>query len=185
MSAKTALLVMDVQEAATGKNAKIGFGYNRCGNYITNINHLISYGQKIGWEICYIAAVIEWHDLLAAAITRFAFMRGSEGIKFDERLNIVSGSIFEKGRPDSLSSHKLMDFLKEKGVERLVLCGLAADACVSATAISAAKKGCRVTIVPDCTFAITDEAAKKAFEKLSKQGIIIEKMSDMISTLPP
>ena len=107
MSDKTALLVMDVQKAATGKDAKIGSGYDRCGDYITDINHLISYGQKTGWEICYVASVIEWHDLLAAAITRFAFMRGCDGIKFDERLNIIGSSIFEKRMPDALSSQNL------------------------------------------------------------------------------
>jgi hypothetical protein len=86
----------------------------------TAVENLISYGQKTGWEICYVAEVIEWRDLLAAAITRFAFMRGCDGIKFDERLNIIGSSIFEKRMPDALSSHKLTIFLKEKGIERLV-----------------------------------------------------------------
>ena len=179
MPDKTALLVIDIQKGATGKAARIRFGYDRCGDCITNINYLILYGQKIGWEICYVAAVIEWHNLLAAAFTLFAFMRGSDGIKFDERLNVINSNVFEKGRPSALSSLKLINFLKEKGIERLVLCGLAADACVSATAISAVQKGYNVTVVSDCTIALTAERAKRAFEKLSKQGISIENTSDL------
>ena len=176
---KTALLVIDIQKAATGKGAKIKFGFARGGDYITNINRLISYGQKIGWEICYVAAVIEWHDLLAAAFTRFAFMKGSDGIKFDERLNVINNNVFEKRRPSALSSRKLVDFLKVKGIEQLVLCGLAADACVSATAISAIQKGYNVTVVSDCSVGFTDERAKVAFEKLAKQGIKIENTSEI------
>jgi len=58
MPDKTALLVIDIQKAATGKEAKNPFRYDRCGDYITNINRLISFGQNVGWDICYIAEVV-------------------------------------------------------------------------------------------------------------------------------
>ena len=177
---KTALIVVDVQRVVTNKEDKLKFGYNRCGDCIMNINRLIAYGQKMGWDIIYVTHATPWYFPVHAAVTGFRFMKGSENARFDERLQVVSNNIFEKMTGSAFSSGKLKKLLKKNGIEKVMVCGLAADACVSATAKSAHAKGYKTTVVTDSCISKTDERAKAAFEKLAAEEIEIETTSNIV-----
>jgi len=179
-NSKTALIVIDVQKAVTDKEDRLKFGYNRCGDCIMNINRLISYGQKHGWEIIYVIHSTPWYHLLPAAFTGFRFMQGSENVEFDERLHLAGKNIFEKIFGSALTNGKLRKLLKKNGIEKIILCGLAADACVSATARGALARSYKVTVVSDSCIAKTEERAKSAFEKLAKEEIEIETTSNIV-----
>jgi nicotinamidase-related amidase len=96
MPGNTALLVIDVQRAATGKEGKVTLGYERCVECISRINLLIDHANREGWDICCVAHVTPWYHLLPAAVTHFAFMRGSEGAALDERLDVVADERYTK-----------------------------------------------------------------------------------------
>src|SRR6184192_228356 len=54
-------------------------------------------------------------------------------------------------RDDAGAATGLAGYLRERGVERLYVCGLARDYCVRATAIDGARAGFRVFVVDDLT----------------------------------
>jgi nicotinamidase-related amidase len=182
---KVALLVIDVQKVVTGRDAKIPFGYERCGDCINVANKLIAHAREKGWGIYYVAEATAWHQFIPAAVTHFNFMKGSEGVKFDERLDVVNGHVYNKMFASALSNRHLRKELEAHRFERLVLCGLAADKCVAATARSAIAKGFRVTIASDATIAETDEKAREVYEELEKIGVQVEETSRLLTTWTP
>ena len=62
-------------------------------------------------------------------------------------------------RDDAGLSTGLAGYLRERGIERLYVCGLARDYCVRATAIDGAREGFEVLVVDDLTRAV-DPASK-------------------------
>jgi nicotinamidase/pyrazinamidase len=86
----------------------------------------------------------------------------SEGARFHPELNLPEDSvIFSKGmhpgRNDSYSASQaitddglnLHEFLKQNGIRRLYVCGIATDHCVRATVLDALADGFAVTLLKD------------------------------------
>ena len=180
---KTALLVIDVQEGVTGKDGKFGFGYERSGDFIANMNRLVTHAKEAGWEVCYVAEVTHWYFAVPAFMTHFAFMKGSDGAKLDSRLVVAGDNYFEKVRASAFTNKNLVKFLEDKGIERLVVCGLAADACAGATAKSAVVKGYRVTVASDACMAETDAKAQGAFQELEAMDVRLASTTTIL-TIP-
>lgn len=177
---KTALIVVDVQNAVTNKEDIFKFGYNRCGNCIINMNRLIAYGEKMGWEVVFSALSMPWYRILAAALKRFAFTKGSENVKLDERLQAVSKNIFERTSANALSNSKLRKFLKEKGIEKVMVCGLPTESRVVATARGAHARGFKVTVVSDACISRFVDRAETALGKLPAEEIEVETVSNIV-----
>jgi nicotinamidase-related amidase len=181
MADNTALLVIDVQEGVTGLGGRFDFGYERSGDFIANMNRLVGHAREAGWETCYVAEVTHWYLAVPAFMTHFAFMKGSEGAKLDSRLEVVTDNYFEKVRASAFTNKKLVRFLEDKEIERVVVCGLAADGCAGATAKSAIVKGYRVTVASDACMAQTDAKARGAFEGLESIGVRIASTTGILT----
>lgn len=67
----------------------------------------------------------------------------------------------------------LGDVLRERGVRRLYVCGLALDYCVRYSALDAVRAGMEVTLLVDATRAVNVELhdAEKAIEDLVRAGV--------------
>ena len=166
MPRKTSLLVIDVQNSAAAADGKVTVGCERCDAPIGNMNTLIELAGREGWDIYYVAHVTPWYHFLPAAVTHFAFMKGSEGARFDRRLDVVNEAVFTKMFGSALSNFRLRRLLKDTGVRSVVLCGLATDACVYASA--------------DACVGRTDEAAAEACAVMDTRGIVIARTSDLL-----
>lgn len=85
--------------------------------------------------------------------------------------------IFKKG--DKVDEHpysgfgakELDKFLKERGVDELIICGLALDYCVKDTALDAIKLGYTTTLMLDCTKSIANP--NKTITELYNAGVNI------------
>lgn len=67
-------------------------------------------------------------------------------------------------------SSELASFLRARGVDRVVVVGLAGDYCVSATAVSAADHGFKTAVLLSGTRSISDEKAGECWENLREKG---------------
>ena len=76
-------------------------------------------------------------------------------------------------RDDAGSGTGLAGFLRERGIERLYVCGLARDYCVRATAIDGARAGFRVAIVDDLTRAVDPSSRARVDHELSEAGVSV------------
>jgi nicotinamidase/pyrazinamidase len=114
-------------------------------------------------------------------------LQGSEGAQFHPALAVDQAQlIIRKGfRPqidsysafyenDKTTSTGLTGYLRERGLSRVFLCGLATDFCVAYSAIDASKHGFTVAVFLDASRAIDmDGSLNKATTNMLESGVLL------------
>jgi nicotinamidase/pyrazinamidase len=160
--AKTALVVVDVQNDFAHPDG--GLYVKGGGDVVPIINHAIEGAREGGAIVVYTA---DWHP---ASTPHFAKDGGiwpvhcvmdTWGAEFHEDL-VVDGPVVRKGSngEDGYSGFFMRDhdtgqtietelagLLRQRGVTHLVVCGLATDYCVNATALDGMKEGFKVRVL--------------------------------------
>ena len=95
------------------------------------------------------------------------------GLRLPDSATVISKADSEE--KDAYSGFEGTDLaarLEETGVDRIVVCGLATDYCVRATALDGLKAGLAVTVVEDAVRGVDVQPgdAEKALAKLQKAG---------------
>ena len=130
-----------------------------------------------------ILATQDWHPKKTAHFEEWPIhcVAGSRGVDFPEELHKEKiNQIFYKGtgnKDDGYSGFEatnieLVNYLKEKGISKLYLCGIALEYCVKSTALDALKEGFEVTLIKDAiaNFAREQEKIGQEYEELQKAG---------------
>lgn len=91
----------------------------------------------------------------------------------DDVIKVSKGVRFDKDQYSALDDTGLGMYLRDRGVRRLWLTGLALDVCVRATALAAAEEGFDVCLVEDGTRAIEAEGARRTLEEARAAGIAV------------
>ena len=65
----------------------------------------------------------------------------------------------------------LAQILKERGVKRVYICGVATEYCVKATALDAVKNGFETYLLRDAVKGITKEGELEALEEMKRAGV--------------
>lgn len=112
----------------------------------------------------------------------------SQGSQFQEDIKIPGDApVFKKGKDPEVDSYSgffdnkkghstgLGDFLKEKGVDEVFICGLAADVCVKFTALDSVELGFQTNLIADGTAAVNMnlDDYDKALIEMNKKGVNI------------
>ena len=108
----------------------------------------------------------------------------TDGSAFHRDLRVDADLIIRKGFRPEIDSYSaffendhttptgLAGYLRERGVEKLVMVGLALDFCVRFSAVDAAKLGFDVAVVEDCCRAIDlDGSLATAIEEMDATGV--------------
>lgn len=118
----------------------------------------------------------------------FHCLAGTKGAEFSDRLHAQHvHEIVSKGtdpKTDGYSGFAGTDLerqLRERGVSRVFVCGLATDYCVKATAVEARDRGFDVVVLTDAIAAVNlqpgDEAA--ALREMQTRGAVLATTSDL------
>ncbi len=92
-------------------------------------------------------------------------MKGTEGAEIVEELSPEEGDVvFEKRAFDAFTNPSLDQELRGRGVDELVMTGVATNICVQNTAADAFYKGYRLTVVEDCTAAPSEEEHREGLK---------------------
>ncbi len=102
---------------------------------------------------------VELHDALAGQAFDAVFDKGEYAAAY---------SGFE-GR--SAQGRGLADFLRERGVDAVEVCGIATDHCVRATALDAAAAGFATTVLLDLTAAVSPDRVEVTLAELRAAGV--------------
>ncbi len=73
----------------------------------------------------------------------------------------------------------LAEILREKGVKRVYVCGVATEYCVKATALDAVKHGFETYLLTDAIKGINPEDERKALEELQRAGVKLTSCSSI------
>lgn len=118
---------------------------------------------------------------------------GTQGAEFVKGLDVEKiTKIFHKGVDKQVDSYSgffdndqrhdtgLGDYLKEQGVDEVVLAGLATDYCVKFTALDAVKLGFRTTLIKEGVRGVelNQGDCEKAIAEMQKAGVAIMSIND-------
>jgi len=120
-------------------------------------------------------------------------VQGSHGAEFHSDLGTPAKDevIVQKGTDASIDSYsgfwdngrkketKLEQYLKDKNVSRVYICGLATDYCVSYSALDAVTAGFETYVLWDACRGITAEGTEAQKQKMIKAGISIITSDDL------
>lgn len=106
---------------------------------------------------------------------------GTPGASFHPELDVAPlEAVFSKGEYSAAYSGfegsdpagvSLADWLRTHGVSTVVVCGIATDHCVRATALDAAREGFAVTVLLDLTAGVSPATVETALGELRAAGV--------------
>ena len=116
---------------------------------------------------------------------------GSHGSEFHDNLTFRDFSaVFYKGQYAPAYSafegvtddgEKLSEWLRERGVDHVDVCGIATDYCVRATALDAAREGFTTTVLMDLTAAVDPKRIPEISAELATAGVMINESPSAIA----
>lgn len=108
---------------------------------------------------------------------------GTGGVEFHDRLTFRDfDAVFDKGEyaaaysgfeGRSADGSALADWLREHGVDKVDVCGIATDYCVRATAIDAAAEGFGTTVLVDLTAAVAPARLSETLSAMTDAGVTV------------
>ena len=108
---------------------------------------------------------------------------GSPGAEFHDNLTVRDfDAVFYKGEYEPAYSafegatedgQRLSDWLRERAVDQVDVCGIATDYCVRATALDAVGEGFQTTVLLDLTAAVAPERVPEISTELRAAGVTI------------
>jgi nicotinamidase-related amidase len=171
---KSALLVMDVQNDITRDKA-----YGNTEGFVESVNQSTAFAEENGMEIIYVKNIYG-NNPVVLLLAGGKGKRGTEGVEFDSRLNVVNGNVFVKSRGDSFSSAEFENYLIAQKIDTLYIVGADAAGCVLRTAQGGKNRGYNVTIIKDAvTTAANDTKMKQVEEQYKKDGIITVTLNEL------
>ena len=93
-----------------------------------------------------------------------------EGLRLDDRLQVVNSNKIPKNKPDSFSSEQLRAYIQSHQVSEFVVIGLFAGHCVLETVLGGLKLGYKMAIIPEAIAGDSTESKTKALEILKQKG---------------
>jgi len=116
-------------------------------------------------------------DFLMNALRRYASVAGSEGSRWTDKLPLDGAKYFPKWAGSAFVNRELDTWLRARGITTLVLTGVFANACVTATAKDALTKGYAVHILADAVACKSDASRARALARLEARGAVLCKLS--------
>ena len=179
--ASDALLIVDVQRDFCSGGALSVTGAD---DIIPTINDLIK--EAIEAKALIIASR-DWHPPDHSSFRAFGgiwpthCVQGSDGAKFHAALRlpgdaliVTTGQAVEKDQYSAFDATGLANELRRRGVKRVVICGLAQDVCVRATALDAVEVGFETHLRLSATRAIVPAHGAEAVAEMVHAGVLVE-----------
>ncbi|MDF2720863.1 MAG: cysteine hydrolase [Paenibacillus sp.] len=176
---KTALLILDIQKDFVGAAARMPVAPHHIEPMIDNINALAEKAKLAGIPVVYVGNEFPKTQWIANWFRRQAAVEGSDGAQLDERLHQAKDAYFSKKRGDALSNRQLRQYLKDRGIRHVIITGLFAEGCVTATARGALHRHFHVTVIHDAVAGATDSKRDAALARLNKRGVFLSSSSEI------
>jgi nicotinamidase/pyrazinamidase len=186
--AQNALIIVDVQnDFCPGGALPVSEGHA----IVPVINRLVAEFESNGSPII---ATRDWHPWrtthfnTGGGIWPPHCVQSTRGAEFHPDLRLGDALVVSKGMGENADSYSgfdatdasgvyLADLLRARGVERLVVVGLATDYCVKQTVLDGLQKGFAVTVVEDAVRAVDVKPgdAERALEEMARAGAAVRK----------
>lgn len=92
----------------------------------------------------------------------------------DNAVLVSKGTRFDQDAYSAFENTGLGGYLKERGIRRLWVGGLAQDVCVLDTVLAARKEGFAVHVIPEATRPVDRAGGEEALRRMREAGAVIE-----------
>lgn len=171
----SALLIIDIQEATTGKSAINTFYRDSSDSLIFIINRIARKFKNQKLPIIYIRSEIT-NPL--TNILNNSFEAGSYGAQFDKRLKLFSSIEIIKDRNDSFIDTELDNILMKNKINKLYIAGLDAAFCINSTIQAAKNRNYKVSIIKEGIISETLEMKDSMIVNFIERGVEILNIDD-------
>jgi len=165
---KSALLVIDIQEATTGPISLTPFFQENSDELIKNINRVID--SCINQNVLVILIRNEISNPLINLINN-SYAKGSQGTQFDKRINTTSGLEVIKRAKDSFKNTTLDSLLTSNKVSKLYIVGLDAAECINATVEASQNRNYNVNLIEEAILSKTTETKDSMIIVFKNRGV--------------
>jgi nicotinamidase-related amidase len=167
------LLALDLQCDFLQPKGRLPIDAKQVPKLIDTMNRSIRATAARGWPVIYVVNAFETWDV-NNLFRNFAALKSAPGGRTDPRIIVVPGApTFEKRSPDAFTNTAFADRLSRLHPRKLVIGGVYADACVTATALGGLRRGYRVAVLADGVGAGSQAARQGALAKLRLRGVEI------------
>jgi nicotinamidase-related amidase len=164
----TLIVIVDLQNDFTLPGGKVPACTAEVDQIFAPLNTALAHGRSAGVHAVVLST--RWGNWLMRLLTRNSVAPESHGAKLDPRLQADDATHLIKPGKSAFSSAQFAQHLQEQEVQHLVLCGLAAEHCIAATAKAALQRGLQVTLITDAIASYECGARDKVFKTLVSQG---------------
>jgi nicotinamidase-related amidase len=166
----SALLLIDLQQDFLSDSGKMPVARGHVAPLLTATRAAMARFQAERRPIVAIGNEFRRTDFVMNVLRRNAAIEGSPGAAWDARIPFGDAKYFPKWGGDSFGNPKLEPWLREKNIKTLVICGLMARACVTATVKSALKRGFSVYLIDDGVACKSDASKTRSLSRLHERG---------------
>jgi nicotinamidase-related amidase len=170
-SGRTALMLIDFQRDFLDDGGQMPVARNQVKTVLAAALAAMEEARTMDLPIVAIGNEYRPGDYLMNLLRRNASIAGSKGAAWDARLPLQGVSYFPKRGGDAFGNPAPEPWLKARGVKEVVLTGLFAHACISATAKGASARGFIVRVIANAIADSSDSSRAAALAKLRKRGV--------------
>jgi len=174
---KSALMIVDIQEATTGRISATEQYVQKSESLINKINEIIKFAEANNILVVYVyTESSNWFiNLLNDSMEK-----GKSGTQLDSRLNVVSENILSKEKMDSFSNPNLDVVLTRSKISNLYFVGLDPAYCINNTVEAARNRGYKICIIVDAIISESDELKNEMLEKFRSRGVSLIETSEFL-----
>lgn len=167
-----ALLLIDLQIDFLSHSGRMPVGDDSAERVLSTANRLISLHEKRRWPIVLICSSYKRYTLIGNCLRHQAALENSPGSMPDPRLMFSHHPVtFPKSRSSAFDNPYLVEYLKQKLVDRVVICGVYAEGSVQATALDALQAHLEVDLIAEGVASATAAQYSWALSQMEQRGI--------------
>jgi nicotinamidase/pyrazinamidase len=176
-----ALIIIDLQRDFCSGGALPVPGSD---DILPHVNRLIEEAAKAG---ALIVASRDWHPKRHASFHSRGgpwpehCVQGKTGANFHHELRLPQDALIiskgadpDKDQYSAFEGTGLSEELRRRGVRRVVICGLALDVCVCASALDAVRAGFETHLALNATRPISEAEGRNAIDRMTRAGVVVE-----------
>ena len=165
---RQALLLIDFQYDFLADDGRMPVARNQVEPVLVAVRTAVDRANDHGDLIVRVGNEFKPTDVIGNLFRRHAAVAGSAGARWDPRFDVVGSAYVSKWKSDAFCNPALEDVLNGHGIERLVVAGLFARACITSTVKSAKQRGYEVLLLEDAIACKSDASRQAAITRLER-----------------
>jgi len=171
--ADSALMLIDFQADFINDDGRMPVGRRHVEPMIAAAADAVERFKRRGRPIVAVGNEFRRSDVVMNLLRRYASVEGSPGARWDDRVPLDGAKYFPKWGGSAFGNPELEPWLAANRIGALVIGGLMARACVTATTTEAIGRGFRVMLIEPAIACVSDRSRERALARLERKGAMV------------